>query len=102
MLTLLLLAVQTAPSPPPPPDVVVVGERLKQLRFSARVDRQGRVVCRIRRSSGDPAIDALPCAAVRDCAARELADAAAREGCVRERIGARLLALTGKPAHFAR
>lgn len=97
---LLLLAVQA--TPPPPTDVVVMGERLKRLRFTARADKQGRVTCRIKRSSGDPAIDALSCAAVQDCVSRPLHDVAAMEGCVKERIATRFLSLTGTSARFDR
>ena len=94
MLVLALLLLQ-APAAPPQ-EIVVVGERLKRLRFSAKVDKRGQVRCKIKRSSGDRAFDGIVCHAVHDCAARELRTAAAVEACIDERLKARFQALKEK------
>lgn len=83
-----LLLVQAA-AVPVTDEVVVRAERLNRLRLSAQVDKAGRVRCRIKRSSGDPATDALGCAAVQDCASRPIGSAREAEACVTERIKAR-------------
>lgn len=74
-------------------DIVITAERLKRLRFSAQVDKRGRVQCKVKQSSGDRAFDALACPAVHDCAARNLRTAAAVQGCMEERLKARFEAL---------
>jgi hypothetical protein len=89
MLAVLLL--QAAADPPS--DLVVTGERLSRLSFSAQVDRKGRVRCRVKRSSGDPASDARACPAVHDCAARKLSSAPSIQACIEERLKARFEAL---------
>jgi hypothetical protein len=100
MIALMMLLAQAAPSPEPvvdsAPDILVVGERLERLRFSATVKR-GQVRCRITRSSGDPALDAIACPAVGECAARPLRTPREMERCVGERIKLRYDALQAEP-----
>lgn len=71
---LLLLAAQpaAAASVQPAPaenDIVVIGRRIRKVRFTLRTDKAGRAVCRIKRSSGDSDIDSLACDAARACMA---------------------------------
>jgi hypothetical protein len=66
---------QPAPEPAPDSEIVVLTERLRGIRVSPGVTiRKGVATitspCKIKRSSGDPEIDALACDAVRQCAAR--------------------------------
>lgn len=91
LVTLALLAAQAAE--PPPDDILVVGRRLDTLRFEAHLDRRGRLSCRIRRSSGDGALDIMVCAAVRECAAGATRESAEMQSCIRERILARFAEL---------
>lgn len=97
MLILALLLLQAPPqlqaAEPPPEEILVMGERLKRLRFSARVDKRGVVRCKIKRSSGDAKVDAIACQAVEDCAPRNLRDAPAVQACMEERLRARYDAL---------
>jgi hypothetical protein len=85
-----LLALSPVPAAAPAPtrqdEIVIVAERLKRLRFTAHVGRDGRVHCRVKQSSGDPAYDSIACPAVEDCARRTLRTAAEAERCVRERL----------------
>ena len=76
-----------------PAEITVIGKRLERLRFTARVKKGQVRRCRITRSSGDPAFDAIACPAVRDCAARELRTPAEAESCMMERLRARFDAL---------
>jgi hypothetical protein len=87
MLALAILLLQ-APAAQPD-DIVVMGERLKRLRFSGGVDRRGRVRCKIRQSSGDPAFDAIACQSVRDCAAIKLSTSAEVQACLEQRLKVR-------------
>ena len=66
---LFLLAAQPpgADAAPTENDIVVVGQRVRKLRFRLKTDKAGQAVCRIRRSSGDPDIDSLGCEAARAC-----------------------------------
>ncbi len=97
MFLLLLILIQAQAEPraePAPADIVVLGERLKAMRFSGGVDKRGVIQCKIKRSSGDPALDALPCKAIRACAARGLETKAAVQGCMQEQLGAYIKALS--------
>ncbi|MEA3054245.1 MAG: hypothetical protein QOG72_3148 [Sphingomonadales bacterium] len=71
MILLAALAVAAAQEASPPPaeeDIVIVGQRIRKLRYSIKPDRKtGIGVCRVKRSSGDPEIDALACEAGRAC-----------------------------------
>ena len=96
---MLILALLLSQAEPPAsvdeaePDILVFGQRLERLRFRARVDRRGRVRCRVTRSSGDAAFDAVACEAVRDCAARRLESRPAVEACMNAQLRARFDAL---------
>lgn len=63
----LALLVQT-PVTPPEEDLVVLGRRLRAIRVVTKADRRtGKTVCRVRRSSGYPTLDAEVCAIALDC-----------------------------------
>jgi hypothetical protein len=100
VIALMMLLAQPVPAPEPLAQsesaIVVVGQRLERLRFSASVKR-GQVRCRVTRSSGDPAFDAIACPAVGECAARPLRTGTEVEACVRERIKLRYDALQAEP-----
>jgi hypothetical protein len=94
---MLALALQQVPAAPPPAasegtadDIVVAAQRLGRMRLSVRYDRKGQVTCRVRRSSGDAATDALACAASRECAGSSVPRKADAQTCVRDRLVARL------------
>lgn len=64
------LALAAAPEASPPPaenDIVVIGQRVRKIRFRLKTDKAGKAVCRIKRSSGDSEIDGLACDAARAC-----------------------------------
>ncbi len=70
---LLLLAGQPAvPAGTAPPsaenDILIIGQKVRKVKFSIKTDKAGNPVCRIRRSSGDAEIDALACEAGLACA----------------------------------
>jgi hypothetical protein len=69
---LLLLAAQPAPAAVQPSpsenDIVVIGQKVRKVKFRVKADKAGNAVCRITRSSGDSEIDALACEAGRACA----------------------------------
>lgn len=53
---------QAAPSSPPSGDIVVVGQRLKNLKIVIKRDRRTKIKeCVIRPTSGDPVFDAGIC-----------------------------------------
>ncbi|GAA4031977.1 hypothetical protein GCM10022281_09510 [Sphingomonas rosea] len=58
-----------APAPGPASEVVVMGQKLKNWRASVR-DRNGRVDCKVKVSSGDKEIDAVGCQAMTTCMAQ--------------------------------
>ncbi|HEU0134809.1 MAG TPA: hypothetical protein VFR28_08295, partial [Allosphingosinicella sp.] len=60
---LLMIAAQPAAAEivPAENDIVIIGERVRKLKFRIKLDKSGQVVCRITRSSGDPEIDSLAC-----------------------------------------
>ncbi len=63
----LALLVQ-APVAPPEEDIVVLGRRLRAIRIVTKADRRtGKTMCRVRRSSGYPTLDAEICAIALDC-----------------------------------
>lgn len=66
---LVVLAVAAAPAPAPQPaDIVVIAERMQRLKLVTRTDRKtGKLSCLLKRSSGDPAFDALMCRTVLAC-----------------------------------
>ncbi|GGI73810.1 hypothetical protein GCM10007973_08310 [Polymorphobacter multimanifer] len=87
-LLLLLQAQAASRGEPASADIVVLGETLKAIRFSGGVDKHGRVRCKVKRSSGDPGLDRLPCRAVYECAERSLKTQVEVQGCMDERLGA--------------
>lgn len=71
MLTLLLAAATPGQAVPPPvsDDIVVMGQRLKRFRFVTKTDRRtGIRRCIVKRSSGDPQLDAYICQGALACA----------------------------------
>ena len=88
-MTVLLAAylVLQAPSAAPPPssvteDIVVIGQRVRKVKFRIKLDKAGRTVCRITRSSGDPEIDSFACDAARPCVRPDSVTKAAMEACL--------------------
>ena len=87
---LLALALQAAASgtqvAEPVEDIVVLGERLKRVGVSMKIDRKGRLrACQVTRSVGDPELDRFWCEAGVACAATKPKDAAALTACVEGR-----------------
>jgi hypothetical protein len=87
---LLLLAAQPAPAADVQPgamenDIVVIGQRVRKLKFRIKLDKAGRVACRITRSSGDPEIDRLACDAARPCVRPDTVTKAAMTACLEPR-----------------
>jgi hypothetical protein len=102
---LLLLAGQPAvPASAAPPaaenDIVVIGQKVRKLKFRIRLDAAGKVVCRITRSSGDAEIDSLACAAARPCVTPDIVTEAAMTACLEPRW-ARLPAQIAERRHAA-
>jgi hypothetical protein len=65
---MLLLAAQPAVTATPPEnEIVIIGQKVRKIKFRLKTDKAGKAVCRIKRSSGDPEIDALACDAARVC-----------------------------------
>jgi hypothetical protein len=84
--SLLLLAVQPAAAPTPPEnDIVVIGQRVRKVKFRIKLDKAGQAVCRITRSSGDPEIDSLACDAARPCVRPDIVTKAAMTACLEPR-----------------
>ncbi|HEX8239133.1 MAG TPA: hypothetical protein VF574_05265 [Allosphingosinicella sp.] len=72
MLMLAALALAAPPQASPPrveEDIVIIGQRVRKVKFRIKSDKAGRTVCRIKRSSGDAEIDGLACEAARGCIA---------------------------------
>jgi len=85
---LLLTGAQPAVAAEPPPaenDIVIIGERVRKIRFRIKLDKTGRTVCRITRSSGDAEIDALACDAARPCVRPDIVTKAAMTACLEPR-----------------
>jgi hypothetical protein len=99
MIALLAMTLaQTAAAPPLPTeqDIVVIGQRVRKIRFRLKADKAGKVACRITRSSGDPEIDALACDAARPCVRPDIVTKAAMTACLEPRwaqLPARIAAL---------
>jgi hypothetical protein len=102
---------QTAAEPVAEPavdnEIVVIAQRLRSLRLSPGVSiRKGVVTakspCKIKRSSGDAAIDALACDTVALCATRTQPSRKAFNTCVEtEAVAAIRLLLAGRRAQDA-
>jgi hypothetical protein len=84
---LLLLAAQRAEAAPvaAEEDIVVTGERIRKLKFRIKLDKAGRTVCRVTRSSGDREIDGLACDTARPCVRPDIVTKAAMEACLAPR-----------------
>lgn len=68
-MALMVASAQVAPAEPAPDEeIVVTAERARKMRYFVGVGRRGGpVVCKVRRSSGDPILDKRICEAVRSC-----------------------------------
>jgi hypothetical protein len=67
-------------------EIVVTAERLKRIRVNIKRDRKtGIQRCVVRRTSGDPALDAAFCAAVLPCA-KTASRSAEMEACLLPRL----------------
>jgi hypothetical protein len=89
-LALLLLAAQPAPAADVRPvaaenDIVIIGQKVRKLKFRLKLDKAGKVVCRITRSSGDAEIDGLACDAARPCVRPDIVTSAAMTACLESR-----------------
>ncbi|HEX8127339.1 MAG TPA: hypothetical protein VF548_17325 [Allosphingosinicella sp.] len=87
---LLLVAAQPAVAgeaalPAPESDIVIIGERVRKLKFRMKLDKAGEVVCRITRSSGDVEIDRLACDTARPCVRPDIVTKAAMQACLEPR-----------------
>jgi hypothetical protein len=89
-LALLLAAAQPAlaadvqPSPAEN-DIVIIGQKVRKIKFRIKLDKRGRTVCRITRSSGDPEIDRLACDTARPCVRPDIVTKAAMTACLEPR-----------------
>ncbi|HEX8062312.1 MAG TPA: hypothetical protein VF535_03770 [Allosphingosinicella sp.] len=66
-------------------DIVIIGEKVRKIKFRIKLDKAGQAVCRITRSSGDPELDALACDTARPCVRPDIVTKAAMEACLRPR-----------------
>jgi hypothetical protein len=85
LLAALALAVPTDAASPSQADIVIIGQRVRKLKFRIKLDRAGRVVCRITRTSGDPEIDGLACDTARPCVRSDIVTKAAMMACLTPR-----------------
>lgn len=85
--SLLLFAAQPAVAEPAPAgnDIVVIGQRVRKVKFRIKLDKAGRTVCRIARSSGDADIDGLACDAARFCVRPDIVTKEAMTACLAPR-----------------
>ena len=97
---LLLLAAQPAAAAPVPleNDIVVIGQRLTKLKAKVSTDRQGRLRCRIKKSSGDSGLDAAFCGIAQHCVEANPASAAVLEACMTRRKDEMIAALAASRA----
>lgn len=78
-----MMQVSAPPSPPADDDIVVIGQRLKNLRILIKKDRKtGIKRCVIRPTSGDPVFDAGICDSYLSCAPK-VETSIALEACMR-------------------
>lgn len=68
LLAAFALSLQHAPVPTPnvQREIVVIGNKMKAFRTSVR-ERNGKMVCQTRKSTGDKEIDAIGCTALAGC-----------------------------------
>lgn len=68
VLSFVLVAAQAAPSPTTEDDIIVVGERMRELKLKTKTDRRtGALGCVFQRRSGDAVFDATMCDALLAC-----------------------------------
>ncbi len=68
MVAALMLAQAAPPAPSPEDDIVVIGERLRKIRITAKRDRlTGVKRCVLKPSTGDPLLDTGICQAYLTC-----------------------------------
>jgi hypothetical protein len=83
---LALLLSQTAAATPSQDEIIVTAQKLRRIRVDTKTDRKsGEQRCRIRRSSGDPGLDAAFCNVVLTCARTEIS-AKGMSACVSTRV----------------
>lgn len=86
---LMLVAAQSpaAAAQPAPAenDIVIIGRKVRKIKFRIKTDKTGQAVCRIKRSSGDSEIDSLACDAARPCVRPDIVTKAAMEACLAPR-----------------
>lgn len=83
---LFLLGAEPAATPAVPEnDIVIIGRKVRKIRFRIKLDKAGEVVCRITRSSGDPEIDSLACDVARPCVRPDIVKPAAMTTCLESR-----------------
>lgn len=63
-------------------EIVVIGQRVRTIRARVTSDRQGRLQCRVRRSSGMAELDRAFCEVATRCTAANPRDGAALSACV--------------------
>ncbi|MEA3008822.1 MAG: hypothetical protein QOJ91_514 [Sphingomonadales bacterium] len=87
MIALAALALAVAPQAEPPAenDIVVIGQRVRRIKFRIKLDNAGRTVCRITRSSGDAEIDGLACDTARPCVRPDIVTREAMTACLAPR-----------------
>lgn len=84
---LILLAAQPVAEAAPAAsnDIVVIGHKVRKIRFRLNTDKSGKAICRIKRSSGDAEIDRLACDAARPCVRPDIVTTAAMTACLEPR-----------------
>ena len=98
---LLALQAGSVPAPAAPAvneDIVIIGQRLTKLKAKVSTDRQGRLRCRIKRSSGDSGLDAAFCGIAQRCVEANPASAAVLEACMTHRKDEMIAALAASRA----
>ncbi|WP_230769495.1 hypothetical protein [Sphingomonas sp. Leaf4] len=80
----LVMAVQT-PAPPLEDDIVVIGRRMRTMKFEYKIKRWQMKRCRVTKSSGDPLLDQAVCTVIGKCAADHRAKADEMVACLDER-----------------
>jgi hypothetical protein len=86
---LLLTVAQPVPAvagpTPAENDILIIGQRVRRIKFRIKLDKAGQAVCRITRSSGDSEIDGLACDASRPCVRPDIVNRAAMTACLEPR-----------------
>jgi hypothetical protein len=66
----ILLLMAAAATAPEPEDIVVIARKFEQVTITLEQMSDGALRCKVERSSGDPEVDTLSCAAATTCAGR--------------------------------